>query len=480
MTPNSSIIHLPANRNAGALWKAQSENDRKAAFSLACSRMSTLLTLNFHRLTGQRNGGLFVMKHTAIGDKYLKAMEGKRMFARGVFWGYEKGVWIALPNHKSEIWEICKASKCSPSSGLVYSITEYVSGALYRDETELDNKADLVNLKNGALNIRTLKLAPHSPAHLFTAQLGFSYDDKATCPNWEKFIREVLVTPRRETDIDMIAFVQEAFGYSLTASVEHEISFWLIGEGANGKSTMMKILDAIAGSAALHLNLGMLDRDKYQLADLGGKRVVICTEAPDTTVSDSILKLIISGDRMNVRSIYGKPFVVNPIAKVWWAMNNPPRVNDTSEGFWRKTKVIPFNRTFDYDERDKKLLDKLKSELPGIFNWALAGLKRLEQTGYFTECEQIEDATLSYRDESDLPLQFLNECLERDSESSETSSDMYHRYRAWCKENGYKPASSIRMGREWRRLGLKSGRENGKRIWIGVKFLSDATILDFK
>lgn len=421
------------------------------------------------------------MKHTTIGDKYIKSANGTRMFARGIWWGYADGVWSALPNHKNEIWEVCKVSKgVSPSAGLVSSVAEYVSGKLYQDETQLDNRPGLVNLQNGVLDINTLDLHTRNAKHLFTAQLGFAYDAKAKCPQWEKFSSEVLVNPQRIADDDMIAFVQEAFGYSLTSSVEHEISFWLIGEGANGKSTMMKILDALLGSAALHLNLGMLDRDKYQLADLGGKRVVICTEAPDTTVSDSILKAIISGDRMNVRSIYGKPFVVNPIAKVWWAMNNPPRVNDTSEGFWRKTKVIPFNRTFEYDERDKKLVANLKDELPGIFNWALKGLKRLERNGYFTECEQIEDATLSYRDESDLPLQFINEICQRDNASFETASDLYHRYREWCKDSGYKPASSNRMGREWRRLGLKAAREQGKRIWIGIKFLTNTTIADFR
>lgn len=421
------------------------------------------------------------MKHTTIGDKYIKAMNGTRMFARGVWWGYTGGVWSVLPNHESEIWEVCKASKgVNPNAGLVTSVAKYIAGKLYRDETELDNQPVLVNLQNNVLDMSTLTLHPRHAKHLFTAQLGFAYDVKARCPQWEKFIGEVLVTPARITDEDMIAFVQEAFGYSLTASVEYEMSFWLIGEGANGKSTMMKILDALLGSAALHLNLGMLDRDKYQLADLGGKRVVICTEAPDTTVSDSILKLIISGDRMNVRSIYGKPFVVNPIAKVWWAMNNPPRVNDTSEGFWRKMKVIPFNRTFEPDERDKKLLDKLKSELPGIFNWALKGLKRLERNGYFTECEQIEDATVSYRDESDVPLQFVNECCKRDGRSATSSSDLYHRYRQWCKDSGYKAASSNRMGREWRRLGFRAQRENGKRIWVGVELLSETTMDAFR
>lgn len=415
------------------------------------------------------------MKHTTIGDKYINDNEGRRMYARGVMWGYANGVWSYIPNFKHEIWDLCKRLKCSPNSGMVSSVCDYISGALYKDESELDANAELVNLRNGVFNLRTGTLLPHCKDYLLTAQLGFAYEDDAECPQWEKFISDVMVSSQIKTDPSMIEFLQEAFGYSITASTEQEISFWLIGEGANGKSTLLKVLDKLSGSAALHLNLGMLDRDKYQLAELGGKRVIICTESPDTTVSDSVLKAIISGDKMNVRGIFGKPFVVNPIAKVWWGMNNPPRVNDTSEGFWRKTKVIPFNRTFEYEERNKKLIHLLTAELPGIFNWSLIGLKRLETRGYFTECDAIEDATNSYRDESDLPGQFIKERCKRSNNSAEPSSNLYSAFRMWCKENGHRPPSSNRMGREWKRCGLRPEREGQKRIWIGVELLSEDT-----
>lgn len=417
--------------------------------------------------------GVFVMKHTEIGDKYIKLNKDKRMFSRGMIWGYADGVWSSLPNVRHELWMLCKNNKTvNPNTGLVSSVMEYVSGALYKNETEIDCQTSLLNLKNGVLNIRTLKLLQHHHSHYFTAQLGFEYDPKATCPTWDKFVDEVLVNDKHKPDDKLIDFIQEAFGYSLTASVEHEISFWLIGEGANGKSTMLKVLEQLAGSAALQLNLGLLNRDKYQLADLAAKRVVVCSESPDTTVADSILKAIISGDTMSVRGIYGKPFSLTPIAKVWWAMNNPPRVNDTSEGFWRKMKVIPFNRTFEYEERNKKLFTILKGEMSGIFNWALEGYKRLEQRGYFTECEQIEDATNRYRDESDAPKQFISECCKRGPDATVTSKELYRAYHAWCKESGHRSTSSNRMGREWRRLGLVAVRDvDGNRAWAGIDMI---------
>lgn len=418
------------------------------------------------------------MNHADIGDKYIGKYGKDRIYARGTFWQYDNGTWSDTDTVRDELWELCKGMKnVSPTRNLIGSVVEYVTGKLRKRNDELDSQSHLLNLRNGVLSLKSMSLMPHKREYYFTSQLGFDYNAKATCPTWLKFIAEVLVMPDRKTDNAMIDFMQEAFGYSMTASVEHEISFWMIGEGSNGKSTICRILKALGGSATHSINLGTLDRNDYQLSDLPGKRIIICTESPQTTVADSTVKAIVSGDEMNVRQIRGKPFVIRPIAKVWWAMNNPPRVNDTSEGFWRKMKVIPFNRTFAYEERDRQLFGKLNErELSGIFNWALVGLKRLEANGYFTECEQIEDATHQYRSESDLPKQFADEECNVTANAYEDASLLYARYNQWCKDNGHRAASSNRMGREWRRLGFRPDRVNGKRVWLGVELLSRDTI----
>lgn len=407
--------------------------------------------------------------HIKFGNKYVAVHRDDIIFSRGDFYGYKNGVWERRETVRKELWALSAKNGSTANSAYISSVMDYLREYYRQSDDVFDSNTNLICLKNGVLDLASMKFSKHSPNFKFTSQLGFDYDADAECENWEKFINEVLITVKGKTDTSMIDFVQEAFGYSLTASTEHEISFWMLGEGANGKSTMLYILDRLAGSAAIHLSLGMLDKDRYQLADIGGKRIVICTEAPETTVAHSTLKQIISGDPMNVRAIRGHPFVINPVAKVWWAMNNSPRVDDTSEGFWRKMKVIPFNRIFEVSERDKKLKFKLAQELPGIFNWALKGLRRLEKEGEFTDCDQIDDATLQYREESNLAKEFLNECANLTPAGITQTSDLYSAYVQWCKSNGYKPDSQKRVSADWRRLGLRRDRQAGKRVWFGVE-----------
>lgn len=408
--------------------------------------------------------------HINFGNKYIALHKADLIFSRGEFYEYKSGVWARKETVRRELWALSSQNGSTANAAYVSSVLDYVREYYRKPDDIFDSNPKLICFRNGVLNLSTMKFLKHSAAFMFTTQLGFDYNAKTICPAWEKFINEVLVTTDGKIDQSMVDFVQEAFGYSLTSSTEHEISFWMLGEGANGKSTMLYILDRLAGSAALHLSLGMLDKDRYQLADIGGKKIIICTEAPETTVAHSTLKQIISGDSMNVRAIRGHPFVITPVAKIWWAMNNSPRVDDTSEGFWRKMKVIPFNKIFEVGQRDKKLKFKLaEKELPGIFNWALKGLRRLEQETEFTECDQIDDATLQYREESNLAKEFINECANLTKSGITLSSDLYGAYSTWCKKNGYKPDSQKRVSADFRRLGLRRGKEGGKRAWFGVE-----------
>src|SRR5690606_7857354 len=122
------------------------------------------------------------------------------------------------------------------------------------------------------------------------------------------------------------------------------------------------------------------------------KRIALCSEASSThnLVDDATIKALIAGDTMQVRQIRQEPFELHPTAKLWWAMNELPAVADTSEGFWRRMRVVPFNRSFTEDERILDLKEKLDQELPGIFNWAIAGLRRLHNAGQFCHPQQVQ------------------------------------------------------------------------------------------
>jgi len=100
-----------------------------------------------------------------------------------------------------------------------------------------------INLKNGMIFIRARTLLPHDKCFYSTIQLKISYDPAAKCPRWEQFLVEVF-----EGDLERIALIQEFMGYSLVPDTRYEKALLMIGEGANGKSTLLKVWEQLLGS----------------------------------------------------------------------------------------------------------------------------------------------------------------------------------------------------------------------------------------
>lgn len=409
-----------------------------------------------------------------IAEAYKAQFEQKRMHSRDRWYKWNgSGVWTPQADVTDEIWTMMcefKHLDIKPSSHKRASIEECLRGSslLGVPELNLDAYPEWVNLLNGVYDFDSGALIPHSPTQYLTTQLPFEFDASATCPRWHSFLSEVLVDHAGRPDPAMARFMCQAFGYSLTAWTKYEMSFWLQGGGANGKSTLVHILSALTGTASRALNLGMLERDTYQLALLPGIRVVTCTESPvGLKVADSIIKTLISGDVTTARLPYGKPFQLEPQCKIWWAMNNYPRVADTSEGFWRKVKVVPFLASFYGNARDQDLRQKLEEELPGIFNWALGGLRSLVANGW-TACEAIDGATETYRRANDVEAVFIEECCILGNEYIVGARNLYDAYRSWCIETGHRPKTSTRVAADWLRLGFEKTRKNSGVVYIGV------------
>ena len=93
----------------------------------------------------------------------------------------------------------------------------------------------LLNCRNGTLDLRNGVLLPHRAEQLIDHQVPVEYDPNATCPTWDRFLREVLVSDNGEADEDLISFVQRSVGYSLTGLTTDHVLWLLIGDGANGK-----------------------------------------------------------------------------------------------------------------------------------------------------------------------------------------------------------------------------------------------------
>lgn len=416
---------------------------------------------------------------TEIARMYISRHWNNVMFTRDLWHHYSNGVWNECPDLVQEhhFWNLLEEyenmHQCRPSVNVYNSTMRRCRARLYVREEQVDASHDLINLANGVYNMTDGNLYPHKPEYYMTTQLPFNYDPQAQAEMWNLYILTTFVKPHTtEHDPELAAFVQEAMGYSLTTSVEYHVAFWCYGEGANGKGVLFHVLEELAGNAAVPLNVSLLryKRDTYQLADLAGKRIALCSEASasDSLVEDAIVKALVGGDTLRARQAYGKGFVLHPVVKLWWAMNKLPAVADTSYGFWRRTRVIPFNRRFKERERILNLKEQLSLELPGIFRWAMEGLKRLNKRGHFDIPSQVRLATEKYKKESNPVAMFVDdECITGQGKEVQ-SSVIYSGYTEWCKSNGHKRLSQVRFKSEMERLKFFAYRKTAGVFFEGV------------
>lgn len=318
------------------------------------------------------------------------------------------------------------------------------------------NGGDILNLANGLLDLETLTLREHHREDLQTYILNYAYDPNAICPRWLRFLGEVLVNEEdeRTPDQQLISLYQEMFGYSLTTETKYEKMAWLAGDGGNGKTVAVKTLKGLLGPLAIPIDFQMLGTPgNYDLANLPGRRVIFSTESErGGQLAEGLIRRIVSGEEIMARAIYGTPFRFNPVAKIWWAMNDIPLVKDTSNATWRRLELIPFNRTFTDDDKDPDLSDKLQEELPGILNWAIEGLQRIRQERRFTAAVAVRAAVDEVRKESNPVAIYLDERTVALPEPETLASEVYDDYKTWCEGDGRHRMNKTNFGREIKRL----------------------------
>jgi putative DNA primase/helicase len=341
------------------------------------------------------------------------------------------------------------------------------------DRTVLERQkeqAKYINLRNGLFNLETLQLEDHRPDLFFTTQLDFDYEPHAMVNHFMRYLNSSLVFPNGKTDYDLVRLVLEGLAYSMTARTDMKSSFWLVGQKDSGKSTFIALIKALMGDLHTTIDLTQLGVNRFLLAGIVGKRVITFTEASSSTfLPDALYKTLVGGSDEVYADVKNKdPICFRPEAKVWWAMNEMPRVSDRSGATTRRIVIIPFNRTIAESDRIPDLERKLISERPGIFNLLIDHLAELQQRGSFIPCDQSEAMRQEYIRENDTEATFIDECGKVDKGLRVQAGALYARYADWCNANGFKPKNSNQVAKEWRRLGFEHLHSNGK-WWQGIE-----------
>lgn len=314
------------------------------------------------------------------------------------------------------------------------------------------NATDRINLQNGILSIDQMKLKVHTPHFYSTVQLGISYDDQADCPRFIQFIQEITAN-----NSQLAVVLQEIVGYCLCQSTKAEKAFLFYGNGKNGKSVLAKVMENLVGSDNVsHVTLADLN-DNFGLETMVNKNLNIAAENDlRGKLGTSRFKAIVSGDCLNVNRKYLRAISQPLYCKLVFLVNTLPNSNDFSFGFYRKLMIVPFTSTF--TNPDVNLIDKLMTELSGILNWGLEGLKRLRQNDYqFSHCEAIKLCNDEYQNSQNPTGIFFWETYKQDEKGRLIQSEIYMDYCSWARENSMEPVSLTQF---WTMLNKKAEEPN--------------------
>jgi putative DNA primase/helicase len=387
----------------------------------------------------------FFAKSGLLARTLRNAVEKSGKLAVGpgrIIYRYNDGLWT--PDGDAEInrrTERMLGERFRPSHA--QNVLSVVSN---REQLITDDNQDtqFINLPNGLLDWKERRLYPHSSAVISTVRVPIAWNPDAKCPNIDKFISEVF-----PPDAHNLAY--QVLGYMLFNGNPLHKAIILYGSGRNGKGTYLRLARMLAGGNNISaISPQALDTSQFASAQIYGKLANLVGDVdPKLFKGTEQFKQLTGGDYMPAQHKYGQPFIFQAKALMVAAFNKLPTTTDTTEGFFSKWVVVPFNAQFLGNKADPNLLERLTrpEELQGLLVRAIEGLNQVMNQGALDIPESVKIACENFRKEADPIQNFVTDCVEvtLNRKTHVRKGDIYSRYVEWCMANGYRPQASMRF-----------------------------------
>jgi putative DNA primase/helicase len=343
------------------------------------------------------------------------------------------------------------------------------------DHALLDQHPNLLNCRNGTIDLTTGKLQRHDSGNLLTKMVAVDYNPKARAPQFEKFLRKVI------PEVDVRDFLHRFAGYCATGDVGERIFVVLHGVGRNGKSVFLRCLQKALGPYATSAAPGLLmakqqDAHPAEVADLYGARLAVASEVRKGRVFDEeAVKRLTGNDRLKARFMRENFWEFDPSFKLLIAANHKPRVKDASDSFWDRIALVSFSVRIKDNELDRNLPAKLDGELQGILTWIVEGCMAWRELK-LSPPKSVKAATKEYRATEDVVGMFFSErCKFGPADLPACpvtpTADLMRAVKGWCERNNFHPFSEKDLAERLAEAECKPARTNSARGWRGVTLI---------
>ncbi len=286
-----------------------------------------------------------------------------------------------------------------------------------------------VNFKNGMLDVKTMELLPHSPQYFSMNQIPHNFTsltkaDLERFPHSQQFLKTSF-------DVQDIETVFQYMGVCLTHTILYQVFLLLLGEGANGKSLLIEMFHAVIGEK----NISNLSMDKltqrFFSSQLFLKLINTCADIPKINIDDDAeLKKIIGGDSIQAEFKGKDSFSFKPYAKLLFSANRFPHVDDKSDGFRRRLRVIEMNKK--PQNKDIHLKEKMLKEIDFWIFTAVQGLRKVLEQNDIHESDNSKRVKETIYKNGDSVYSFIADCLQPQPGHNIKRAEMFREYDKYC------------------------------------------------
>ncbi len=390
------------------------------------------------------------------GDLYFLHERGKWIKFNGRYWKIDnsaKAAYKCVENmirgmyreaaemaDKKDRESLADHARKNEAEGKIRAILNLAKPPLSISIDDLDRDPWKVNCLNGTIDLRTGELHPHDKGDFISKIMPVVYDPGAECGAWLDFLDLIM-----GGDVEMLIFLQRAIGYSLTGLTDERCLFILHGQGRNGKSTFTENIAYLMRDYAMKTPAETLLQKKHgdgipsDIARLKGARFVYASETGQgRTLNESRIKEL-TGDKDTLvgRFLHREWFEFIPAFKLWLHTNHKPTIRGADQAIWDRIRLVPFEvRIPDDKVRPRREIDALlEAERPGILAWAVQGCLDWQMDGLPTP-EAVKRGTETYREESDILQDFLEEVCTVEGGAKVSKTDLFEAYSGWSKSSG--------------------------------------------
>jgi putative DNA primase/helicase len=342
----------------------------------------------------------------------------------------------------------------------------------------------LINTLSGIVNLRTKKLLKHDPIYKFTWCSPVKYNAAASGSLWLDFISATVAHP------DMVGYLQEALGYSISGHISEECLFYIFGPPRAGKGTLTETMLAIfPRPIAVETDFNTFtakregDAQNFDLAPLKAARLVFASESNKyQSLNPAKIKSLTGGNLVYCSFKHKDMFNYRPQYAVWLSSNHEVNGDSDDDALWGRVKVIGFPNS-NLGKEDKTLKQCLQSSenLEFVLSWLVEGAYLWYQRGGrgLETPESVKDLTQAQRAAQDSVGVWLEECCEQKPDEWTENSKIMTNYKEWCEANGYEAKKAKGLAQSLAAHGLEVGvqrrmtDDNLRQKWArGVKGLA--------